>query len=229
MKTILTFLTLTSIIFFAHQTTIAQICGSGDVWACWYQEGFDGIQCYCIPQDSYLNVQCPEGQVMACRSTTKIEQECTCMDTSKVKQWLKKGGDYWATKPEPCPHCHHWGPWTFVSNQPTGGVTNSNHQFSTQSANVSGESAAEGETSFQLFPNPTFDLTTLIISLNQKENVSVKLFDMTGRLISIIANASFQKGENEITWEVGDISAGTYVVTVTSGDFLQTQIITIAK
>ena len=47
-------------------------------------------------------------------------------------------------------------------------------------------------------------------SLPQSENISVKIFDISGRLIATLADKILDKGETEITWDASEVNAGIY-------------------
>ncbi|HYV93798.1 MAG TPA: T9SS type A sorting domain-containing protein [Chitinophagales bacterium] len=80
--------------------------------------------------------------------------------------------------------------------------------------------SAEGDATYgtlftTIFPNPVSTSTTISFSVGQTENVSVRIFDMMGRLIKTLADGSFTEGDYEVEWSPGDLTAGNY--------FLQTQ------
>jgi hypothetical protein len=61
-----------------------------------------------------------------------------------------------------------------------------------------------------IYPNPVSNSTTITFSLLQSENVTLKIYDVNGRLISILANKIFEEGENEFVWSVDELNAGIY-------------------
>ncbi len=72
---------------------------------------------------------------------------------------------------------------------------------------------------FQISPNPTSQSATISFSLSQSENVSVKIYDVTGRQITNRYLPNLNQGMHNFTWSVNDNSGnsvdnGIYLVTV---------------
>jgi len=57
-------------------------------------------------------------------------------------------------------------------------------------------------------------------SLAQRQNVSLKLFDMNGRLILTLADRLFEAGENKLMWNSDDMNAGVYILQLRSSESL---------
>jgi hypothetical protein len=83
--------------------------------------------------------------------------------------------------------------------------------------------------SLNSFANPVSASTTISFSLTQSQNVSLRLFDVNGKLISTLANANFAEGENEIVFDAEKISAGIYFLKMQAGDFLKIERLIIAR
>src|SRR5438552_13842895 len=104
----------------------------------------------------FLNAQtCSGNKVWACRYDSCGIQECKCINADQVASWT-------ATVPKcswkwHCPHCF----WRINQNEPGMGI----------------------ETSLQVYPNPVSSSTTISFSLEQSQNVSLRILDMEGRLI----------------------------------------------
>lgn len=64
--------------------------------------------------------------------------------------------------------------------------------------------------SFSTFPNPFSNSTTISFFLEQSQNVSLKVFDVNGRLITTLADKIFKEGENKIEWNAEKVNAGIY-------------------
>jgi hypothetical protein len=77
-------------------------------------------------------------------------------------------------------------------------------------------------TSFSCFPNPFSVSTTLSFTLSQSQNVSIKVFDLKGKLIKTLANNYFEAGNHSIEWNVEDVGSGIYFVTVKTVDEVET-------
>lgn len=74
-----------------------------------------------------------------------------------------------------------------------------------------------------LFPNPTSDLTYLVVAVKNAAPVTVKVIDVTGKTAMIIAeNASTIAGENVFNINAVNLNNGVYFVNVTSAEGTQT-------
>lgn len=68
-----------------------------------------------------------------------------------------------------------------------------------------------------VYPNPAKDQVRLILNSVASDKVSVAITDLSGKLISNQA-ASVKTGDNEVVLNVSALSAGSYFITVTSGN-----------
>ncbi len=80
-----------------------------------------------------------------------------------------------------------------------------------------------------IFPNPFSTFITFSFSLSQSENVSLKIFDVNGRLVSTLADKIFDAGENELVWYAGEVNAGVYFLRFQSAKKLQTEKLIVTK
>ncbi|MBA3647216.1 MAG: T9SS type A sorting domain-containing protein [Chitinophagales bacterium] len=83
-------------------------------------------------------------------------------------------------------------------------------------------------------PNPFTQSTTISFSLPQSENVSLKIFDVDGRLIRTLAQDAMSGGTYTFTWDARDengdaVSAGIYLLKIQSQDFSQTEKLMVVK
>ena len=64
-------------------------------------------------------------------------------------------------------------------------------------------------------PNPVSQSTTISFSLSQSENLSVGIYDITGRLVTKLFDEKLNSGSHEIKWDVSGqdrIDDGIYFV-----------------
>ncbi len=85
-----------------------------------------------------------------------------------------------------------------------------------------------------IFPNPVSKSTIISFSLSQAERVSVKIFDMTGRLVKTLANAEMNEGNHQLEWNATDekgnaVGAGIYFLKVDARDFSETKKLSVMK
>ena len=75
----------------------------------------------------------------------------------------------------------------------------------------------------QPYPNPFNPTTTIQFSLPQSEMVSMKVYDLNGRLIETLLNDFYDMGKHTITWDGSSQSSGMYFVRLESGEYIQTR------
>ncbi|HYV92903.1 MAG TPA: T9SS type A sorting domain-containing protein [Chitinophagales bacterium] len=63
----------------------------------------------------------------------------------------------------------------------------------------------------------------------QSENVSLNVFDASGRLVSTLANKVFNAGENELVWNAADVNAGLYFLKMESENYSETIKLSLVK
>ena len=80
-----------------------------------------------------------------------------------------------------------------------------------------------------IVPNPVSNSATITFTLSQSEKISLKIFDLNGRLVSTLADKKFEAGENEITWNAAEVNAGIYFLQFQSAENLQTEKLIVTK
>lgn len=63
----------------------------------------------------------------------------------------------------------------------------------------------------QNYPNPFNNSTVIRFSVEEMSDVSIKVYDMTGREISTLVNGTKQSGTFSVGFENNAISSGTYI------------------
>jgi len=74
-----------------------------------------------------------------------------------------------------------------------------------------------------VFPNPLSDGTTVSFTLDQSQNVALKIFDVTGRLMATLANEVMNAGDHQLRWNATDdngnpLTAGIYLLKMETGN-----------
>ncbi len=69
-------------------------------------------------------------------------------------------------------------------------------------------------TGMELFPNPVVDQTTLRLNSEVAENASVRVIDITGKVVMELGEQSIEQGANTISLDMSELSSGTYYLTV---------------
>lgn len=67
-------------------------------------------------------------------------------------------------------------------------------------------------------PGPHHRMITIKYSLAESNNVSLKIFDLTGREVAILANGFQSAGEFEVKWKTDRLPDGIYICRLTAGD-----------
>ncbi len=76
--------------------------------------------------------------------------------------------------------------------------------------------------SMQLFPNPLRRITTIHFNLDQPAEVSLKVYDILGRLVETLVNTRLTPGEHRVIWDRSRVGAGLYLVSLTAAGSVQT-------
>jgi len=76
----------------------------------------------------------------------------------------------------------------------------------------------------QNYPNPFNPETIISYSLPKKSNVSVSIYDVTGRVVDNITPGFQQAGNHEIRWQAAQhLASGAYIYRIQAGDFVSTK------
>ncbi|ARA94936.1 hypothetical protein AWN76_018425 [Rhodothermaceae bacterium RA] len=88
---------------------------------------------------------------------------------------------------------------------------------------------AEGYALSDAYPNPFRESAVLSLQLPQPENVRVRVFDLLGREVAVLADGQMTPGTHALRWESGQASAGVYFVRVEAGPFTATRQLTLLR
>ena len=70
---------------------------------------------------------------------------------------------------------------------------------------------------------------TISFYMDQAEKLSVKIFDMTGRLMKTLGDKIFEQGEHQLQWDAAGVNAGIYIVQFNNGTYRETEKISVIK
>jgi len=76
---------------------------------------------------------------------------------------------------------------------------------------------------FQNFPNPFNPSTTIKYSITKQSYVTLKVYDILGREITILVNEEKRAGNYEMNWNAAKLSSGVYFYKLKAGEFIQTK------
>ena len=68
----------------------------------------------------------------------------------------------------------------------------------------------------EAYPNPFNPTTSIEFGLSEEIDITVKVYDLSGREISVLADGKFSKGFHNLTWDASNQPSGIYFVTVSS-------------
>jgi len=94
------------------------------------------------------------------------------------------------------------------------------------------EITGEIPTSFSLeqnYPNPFNPSTTIQFTVEKSSHVILKLFDITGREVTMLVDETFTPGSYSTVFEADGLPSGIYFYRITAGEFMQTKKLTLLK
>lgn len=79
------------------------------------------------------------------------------------------------------------------------------------------------------YPNPFNPSTSIEFSLPRDEFVSLKIYDVRGREVSILESNNLEAGQHRYQWDASGLADGVYLYQLTAGDFSETRKMTLVK
>ena len=74
------------------------------------------------------------------------------------------------------------------------------------------------ETTVSMFPNPVQGQATISFNVNGNAAVSYQVYDLMGRLVKTEALGSYTEGEHQVSVNMSDLTAGSYIMRVSQGN-----------
>lgn len=81
----------------------------------------------------------------------------------------------------------------------------------------------------QNYPNPFNPATIIRYRLSESSSVTLKVFDLTGREVTTIAQGVRSAGEHRMNFDASNLSSGMYIYSLQAGDRLLTRKMTLIK
>jgi len=75
----------------------------------------------------------------------------------------------------------------------------------------------------QNYPNPFNPLTKINFTVPNKTNVTLKVYDILGKLVKTLVNEVREAGNYTVTFNGTDYSSGVYFYTIEAGDFRESK------
>jgi len=82
---------------------------------------------------------------------------------------------------------------------------------------------------YQNYPNPFNPVTNIKFDLPKDVNVTVRIYDMLGREVLLIADGFYKAGTYSINFDGSNLSTGTYFYRIKAGDFTDTKKMVLVK
>ena len=82
---------------------------------------------------------------------------------------------------------------------------------------------------YQNYPNPFNPVTTIKYDIVKSQDVKLAVYDILGREVATLVNASQQPGSYEVSWDASNFASGIYFYTLTSGNFTTTKKLILLK
>ncbi|MCC6398223.1 MAG: T9SS type A sorting domain-containing protein, partial [Bacteroidetes bacterium] len=81
----------------------------------------------------------------------------------------------------------------------------------------------------QNYPNPFNPGTTIRYELPKPSDVRLTIFDMLGRVVSVIVDERREAGVHEVRFDASGLTSGVYLYRLQAGDFVQTRRLLLLK
>ena len=81
----------------------------------------------------------------------------------------------------------------------------------------------------ECYPNPFNPTTTITYHIPKFANVSIDIYNINGQLVESLYKGFKNPGEYSINWNAVNVISGAYLVTMTSGTFVETQKVMLLK
>ena len=151
----------------------------------------------------------------------------TEMNDEMVDNWINNSG---LTKEECAmiqPQYPYWctcdGSFTMYATCVTYGNGKHSRCRKDRGLAIAGKELSSNETSqASTYTIPVSNSTTISVTLEQPEKISLKAFDLSGRLVATIADSRFKEGRHEIPWNTKELNPGIYLLQAQSAESIQT-------
>jgi len=75
----------------------------------------------------------------------------------------------------------------------------------------------------QNYPNPFNPSTTIAYSIPARSDVSIKVYNNLGQLVTTLFNGVKEAGTHKVSWDAASVSTGVYFYSINAGDFTSTK------
>lgn len=82
---------------------------------------------------------------------------------------------------------------------------------------------ADGFELGQNYPNPVQNDTKIHFQISESSDVNLTLYDLTGKVVSVLVSQFYQAGEHEVIVGRNDLKSGVYFYKLNAGEFTSTK------
>ena len=107
--------------------------------------------------------------------------------------------------------------------------SNSNTVASSNSSQKEISSLSEDLQSLSVAPNPISGSTKISFTLKQSEKISLRIYDMNGRLIKTFTEGMFTAGSHQLEWNASNIGAGVYLLRMETAGYSESRKLIVVK
>ncbi|NCS82685.1 MAG: T9SS type A sorting domain-containing protein, partial [Ignavibacteria bacterium] len=79
------------------------------------------------------------------------------------------------------------------------------------------------------YPNPFNPTTSFSYSIKEMGLVTLKIFDVLGREVSVLVNEIKEPGKYSINFDASELSSGVYIYLLNTGNFISTKKMILTK
>ena len=79
------------------------------------------------------------------------------------------------------------------------------------------------------YPNPFNPQTTIGFGIPEAAFVSLRVYDMSGRVVQELVNGNMPAGQHEVQFEAGSLPSGTYMYRLATPEGVRTRVMTLLK
>jgi len=94
---------------------------------------------------------------------------------------------------------------------------------------ISGNENPENNLHLSNYPNPFSVRTKFEFTIPEKSSVTLKVFDLLGNQVALIANGIYDEGTYRQEWNADDLPNGVYYYQLTAGSFSETKKLLLTK
>jgi hypothetical protein len=76
---------------------------------------------------------------------------------------------------------------------------------------------------YQNYPNPFNPATIINFELAEETNVTIKVYDILGRVVTELVNGNLNEGKHKVNFNAANLTNGVYFYTIEAGSFRDTK------